>query len=879
MSTYYVATTGNNSAAGTATAPWATIQQAANTVKPGDTVIVEPGTYNITSSITTNTNGTTSAPITFESAPQWGAKIVGTGTQDLWVNVGNHINIQGFDITGDSNAWIGILNNGSSCNMTGNRVHDMPATGAGDNGGAGIDNWGNGTSKSNNIIGNWIFNIGTVGVNQEGTVHGICLSSYGGMVSNNIIYDCQGWGIATWNNAQGATISNNLVWGNGFGAILIGAGGDGATTGAGENFIVTNNIILYNTNNNGDSGYSIEESNDYTNADDTNNVYSNNLCYGNLNDDYTNEVSENTAVPLMVNPMLANFQIDGTGNYHLTSGSSCINAGTSNGSYPTDYDGNARPQSRSTGSGYDIGPYEYVTVYYVAPNGSDLASGSITEPWATIQQAANTVIAGDTVYVAPGKYTLPADGINTTTSGTAGAPITFISTVKWGAQLYNPGGAQEQQVWLNSGNYVTIQGFDMSGNGTNQDCLAGILNMGGSYCQFIGNYIHDITIPNGLTSGGEAGICSYACGQIAGHDIIAGNLVARIGSPGGGNLWHGIYEDGLYAIIANNICVSNMSCGITDGHYSTNMQIVNNSCIANGVAGIWIGGDDVTVEDYDVVANNICAYSPWGIYEDSDIGDDGAIGFHNQYLNNCVYGNSDGGISQQSGDLYPVSGTVTRNPQFVNYQSNGTGNYQLASGSSCIGAGTSTDMPPTDFLGVIRPAGGPYDIGAYQYQVNNATINVTGYDVTYTGTAHSATATATGVNGINLASDLTIYSIHTNAGTYIDSWSFTDPSGYYAPASGTMTDTIVPAALTVSANNETMVRGNPVPALTVSYNGFVDGQTVSNLTVQPTATTTATSESLPGQYAIAVAGAVDPNYIIGYVPAIMTVTKKLGSIG
>ena len=552
------------------------------------------------------------------------------------------------------------------------------------------------------------------------------------------------------------------------------------------------------------------------------------------------------------------------------------------------------PQSRSTGGGYDIGPYEYVTVYYVAPNGSDLASGSITEPWATIQQAANTVIAGDTVYVAPGKYTLPADGINTTTSGTAGAPITFISTVKWGAQLYNPGGAQEQQVWLNSGNHVTIQGFDMSGNGINQDCLAGILNMGGSYCQFIGNYIHDITIPNGLTSGGEAGICtsSYGIGPIIGHDIISDNLIVRIGTPGGGNLWHGIYEVGPYAIIANNICADNMSTGITDGYYSTNVQIVNNVCIANGNAGIWIGGDDVTVEDHDVVANNICAYNPWGIYEDSDIGDDGAIGYHNQYLNNCIYGNSDGGISQQSGDLYPASGTVTGNPQFVNYQANGTGNYQLAAGSPCIGTGTRTDMPTTDFLGVIRPSVGPYDIGPYQYQAStiHATINVTRYNVIYTGTADSATGTATGVGGVNLASDLTINSTHTNAGTYTDSWSFNEKlllngsanpnyNPNYTTQSGTVTDIINRATLIVSANNETMVQGSTVPTLTISYKGFVDGQTVSNLTVQPTATTTATSESLPGQYAIAVAGAVDPNYIISYVPAIMTVTKKLGSIG
>ena len=117
---------------------------------------------------------------------------------------------------------------------------------------------------------------------------------------------------------------------------------------------------------------------------------------------------------------------------------------------------------------------------------------------------------------------------------------------------------------------------------------------------------------------------------------------------------------------------------------------------------------------------------------------------------------------------------------------------------------------------------------------SNATIGVTPYNVTYTGTAHSATGMATGVSGINLASDLTINSAHTNAGTYTDSWLFNAGLNYNT-ASGTVIDTIVPAPLVISANNETMVQGNPVPTLTVSYKGFVDGQTAANLTVKPIA--------------------------------------------
>ena len=56
-----------------------------------------------------------------------------------------------------------------------------------------------------------------------------------------------------------------------------------------------------------------------------------------------------------------------------------------------------------------------------------------------------------------------------------------------------------------------------------------------------------------------------------------------------------------------------------------------------------------------------------------------------------------------------------------------------------------------------------------------AAVNVTPYSVTYDGNSHAATGTVTGVNGALPRSDLTISSTHTNAGTYADSWSFTDP--------------------------------------------------------------------------------------------------------
>jgi hypothetical protein len=37
--------------------------------------------------------------------------------------------------------------------------------------------------------------------------------------------------------------------------------------------------------------------------------------------------------------------------------------------------------------------------YYVAPSGNDSNPGTMDRPWQTIQKAADTLIAGDTVYI------------------------------------------------------------------------------------------------------------------------------------------------------------------------------------------------------------------------------------------------------------------------------------------------------------------------------------------------------------------------------------------------------------------------------------------------------------------------------------------------
>ena len=57
---------------------------------------------------------------------------------------------------------------------------------------------------------------------------------------------------------------------------------------------------------------------------------------------------------------------------------------------------------------------------------------------------------------------------------------------------------------------------------------------------------------------------------------------------------------------------------------------------------------------------------------------------------------------------------------------------------------------------------------------------------------------------------------------------------------------VTPASLTITANNQSRVYGQPNPPLTVYYQGFVNGDTATSLTTQPTVTTTATNASPVG---------------------------------
>jgi hypothetical protein len=79
------------------------------------------------------------------------------------------------------------------------------------------------------------------------------------------------------------------------------------------------------------------------------------------------------------------------------------------------------------------------------------------------------------------------------------------------------------------------------------------------------------------------------------------------------------------------------------------------------------------------------------------------------------------------------------------------------------------------------------------------------------------------------------------------------------------------AHLTVTADALSMVTGGPVPALTDTIIGFVNGDGPSSLTTPVVLTTTAAASSPAGVYPITVSGATLPNYAITFVDGSLTV--------
>ncbi len=373
---------------------------------------------------------------------------------------------------------------------------------------------------------------------------------------------------------------------------------------------------------------------------------------------------------------------------------------------------------------------------------SDSETLCVPSEFSDIQAAVDVVRAGQTVLVANGTYR----GFRVTTSGTSTQQITIKAEED--VLINQPNPYPGNGISLHNVNYVTIDGFTVDGNSFNPDRIynydyAGIAARRASPDNPMrGIKILNNTVKNAIPANLELGNLS--------HSLIEGNISynAQAALRSGG-AFAGI---GLYlansgsdnTIIRNNHFYNNASYGIHingDQHVSggdglvTGLLIEGNILKNNGKNGIsmdgvqesiiqnnlFIGNGKHSIRGFRidasegsknlVIVNNTMVGNESALKISEDLG--GHIIFNNIMVDN------DNGIMLDSSNYTGSSNMVnSANPSdlFVDHN---RGDYRLRLGSQAIDTGRSTfsgeSAPTLDLSGGIRPQGGGYDLGAFEY--------------------------------------------------------------------------------------------------------------------------------------------------------------------
>ena len=127
------------------------------------------------------------------------------------------------------------------------------------------------------------------------------------------------------------------------------------------------------------------------------------------------------------------------------------------------------------------------TVYVVdqaAPGAADTNPGTEEKPFKTVQHVAGVAKPGDTVYVMAGKYD---ERIKVKTSGAEGQVITFQAMPRRSVTVRG---------FDLEASYIRVEGFEITA-----DTPATAVQLCGSHCEVLDNYIHDMMVAVSGTDG------------------------------------------------------------------------------------------------------------------------------------------------------------------------------------------------------------------------------------------------------------------------------------------------------------------------------------------------------------------------------------------
>ena len=250
--TYYVAQNGNDSGAGSMSAPWATLQHAADSVQAGDQVLVLPGAY---AGFYLDRSGAPGSEITFKAQPGVTITSENAETPDgINLEGASYVTIEGFTVNGMERAGlravlgdhVTLRNNQAGANgrwgiltgfvedllIEGNRTsgslveHGIYVSNSADrpiirhnivwnNARNGIHINGDAEQGGDGIISGAVVEANTIYSNGADGGSGInCDGVQDSLLVNNLIYDARASGISLYRIDGGGPSSGNLVINN-----------------------------------------------------------------------------------------------------------------------------------------------------------------------------------------------------------------------------------------------------------------------------------------------------------------------------------------------------------------------------------------------------------------------------------------------------------------------------------------------------------------------------------------------------------------------------------------------------------------------------------------------------------------------------------------
>jgi parallel beta helix pectate lyase-like protein/pectate lyase-like protein len=353
---YYVDPKGTDSNPGTSTAPFKTIQRAADRAKPGDTVVVRRGRYTGGERIVSVTRGGAAREwLTFIAEPIGGAVLDGRNgaSHEAWYfgPQVSYVLVEGFEITGLQEHGFDTYGGGvHDLVIARNHVHHIGRNCTNTSNGRTGASLGEGTSRVT-FDGNVWHDIGRFAPGENGCRpsnenyqnhdHGIYVADADEItITNNVFYNfARGWAVHRYfsrgTSSRGLTIVNNTFVGNNpyrSGQIIL------ATPTAG---LRIENNIFYRPQ---------EAALNFENLEFTGASVRGNMIYGAVI-----KAGRPRGVSFVKNWEQTDPRLVGGTDFRLRSGSPAIDVGLPHPEIIHDADGKPRPRGR----GYDLGAYEY----------------------------------------------------------------------------------------------------------------------------------------------------------------------------------------------------------------------------------------------------------------------------------------------------------------------------------------------------------------------------------------------------------------------------------------------------------------------------------------------------------------------------------------